>query len=62
LKPTKPNKTGNATQQDRVMTNPKTAKTIIEYFKPSGKILEPCKGTGAFKDQGVNEGDAGEND
>jgi hypothetical protein len=51
LKPTKPNKTGNATQQDRVMTNPKTAKSIIEYFKPEGKILEPCKGEGAFYDQ-----------
>ena len=51
MKPTKPNKTGNATQQDRVMTNPKTAKSIIEYFKPEGKILEPCKGEGAFYDQ-----------
>ena len=36
------------TPNDVVMTNPKTAKWIIDYFKPVGTILEPCKGDGAF--------------
>ena len=29
-------------------TPDKLAKEIIDYYKPKGKILEPCKGTGAF--------------
>lgn len=36
------------TPNDVVMTKPETAKWIIDYFKPTGTILEPCKGNGAF--------------
>ena len=46
--PTQPNKTGKATPNDVVMTPPETADWIIKYFKPTGKILEPCRGTGEF--------------
>lgn len=35
---------------DRVYTPPELAKQIVQHFKPSGKILEPCKGKGAFTD------------
>ena len=34
--------------QDIFYTPDKIAKYIIEYFKPYGKILEPCKGNGSF--------------
>ena len=30
------------------MTNPNTAKWIVDYFQPTGKMLEPCRGEGAF--------------
>lgn len=33
---------------DRVMTPKKLCEDIINYFKPTGSILEPCKGTGNF--------------
>jgi len=33
---------------DLWMTPERVAIEIIEYFKPYGKILEPCKGTGNF--------------
>jgi len=33
---------------DVVFTPDNIAKKIIEMFKPCGKILEPCKGEGAF--------------
>lgn len=33
---------------DLVMTPPEFAKEIIDYFKPSGRILEPCRGDGGF--------------
>ena len=36
------------TPNDVVMTNPDTAKWIINYFNPTGKILEPCRGSGSF--------------
>ena len=47
---TRQNKTGTSTQQDIVMTPVDTAKRIIEHFNPSGKVLEPCRGEGAFYD------------
>lgn len=50
MKPTKPNKTKKATAADVVMTNIETAKWIIKYFNPQGKILDPCAGTNAFYD------------
>jgi hypothetical protein len=31
-------------------TDPALAKRIIEYFKPSGWMLDPCRGAGAFYD------------
>ena len=33
---------------DVVMTPEPLAKWIVEYFQPSGKLLEPCCGDGAF--------------
>ena len=33
---------------DRVMTPEYLCKQIVEHFKPTGKILEPCCGTGNF--------------
>lgn len=34
--------------KDIVFTPEPIAKQIVEMFKPTGKILEPCKGEGAF--------------
>ena len=34
--------------QDVVMTQPLVAQAIVDHFKPTGKILEPCEGDGAF--------------
>ena len=48
MKPTPANMTGRATAQDVVMTPSTTAKIIIDYFKPTGKLLEPCRGEGAI--------------
>ncbi len=45
-KPTKPNKTLRATASDLVMTPAHIAAIIISEFKPSGIVLEPCRGTG----------------
>jgi len=42
------NKTGKSTPNDDVMTKESSAKFIVDYFKPKGKILEPCLGTGIF--------------
>jgi len=36
---------------DVVMTPHYVAKDIIEFFKPSGVILEPCRGTRSFYNQ-----------
>ncbi len=33
---------------DNIITPDWVAKDMIDYFKPSGKILDPCKGTGVF--------------
>ena len=35
---------------DKVYTPPELAKHIVEHFQPSGRLLEPCKGKGAFTD------------
>jgi hypothetical protein len=35
-------------EKDVVYTPDAMARDIVEYFKPSGRILEPCKGDGAF--------------
>ncbi len=33
---------------DVIYTPDYLAKQIVDYFKPTGRILEPCKGNGAF--------------
>ena len=33
---------------DKIMTPPYLAEKIVNHFRPNGKILEPCCGTGAF--------------
>jgi len=33
---------------DRVWTPASTARIIVDHFKPTGRILEPCRGAGAF--------------
>jgi hypothetical protein len=33
---------------DRVYTPPGLAQRIVDHFKPTGRILEPCRGAGAF--------------
>ncbi len=35
---------------DKIYTPPWLAKVIIDHFNPVGRILEPCKGSGAFTD------------
>lgn len=50
-RPTQPNKTGKPTASDTVMTPPALAKRIVEHYKPSGTLLEPCRGTGSFYNQ-----------
>lgn len=40
----------NAPEKDLVMTPEWLAKDIIEHFSPSGIILDPCRGEGAFYD------------
>ncbi len=46
--PTKPNKTEIATAADKVYTKESTAKWIVDYFNPSGSILEPAAGKDVF--------------
>ena len=36
---------------DVVLTPDEVAADIVRYFKPSGRILDPCKGDGAFLKQ-----------
>ena len=38
----------NTPDKDIVMTPEYLAINIINHFKPTGKILDPCRGTGAF--------------
>lgn len=38
----------NYKSDDVVMTPDALAKALVDHFRPSGRILEPCKGTGAF--------------
>lgn len=33
---------------DKIMTPPWLAEKIVNHFRPNGKILEPCCGTGMF--------------
>ena len=38
----------NQPEQDIVYTPNYLAQEIVEHYKPTGKLLEPCKGAGAF--------------
>ena len=38
----------NYKSDDCIMTPEYLAESLVNHFKPSGKILEPCKGTGNF--------------
>lgn len=38
----------NYVSDDVVQTPPKLARQLVEHFRPSGRILEPCKGRGNF--------------
>lgn len=38
----------NSHRNDVVMTPEDLAKKIVDYFSPTGSILEPCKGSGNF--------------
>ena len=38
----------NYKSDDCIMTPEYLAEALVNHFKPSGKILEPCKGTGNF--------------
>ena len=40
----------NRPEQDVVYTPSYLAKQIVDHFKPTGLILEPCKGGGVFQD------------
>jgi Domain of unknown function (DUF6538) len=33
---------------DQVSTNPELAKRIVDYLQPRGRIIDPCRGSGAF--------------
>jgi hypothetical protein len=44
-----PNK--NTPDKDIVYTPRELAREIIEHYNPTGVILDPCKGDGAFSDQ-----------
>lgn len=37
-----------AIDSDKVYTPDHIAKYIVEFFQPTGKILDPCRGEGAF--------------
>ena len=55
MKPTKPNKTGKATASDTVFTKDETARWIINYFRPSGSILDAAAGNNAFYNKFSNK-------
>jgi hypothetical protein len=38
----------NAPIHDLVMTPPALARQIVEYYAPRGRLLDPCRGEGAF--------------
>ena len=40
----------NTPDKDIVMTPVETAVDVINHFAPTGTILDPCRGTGAFYD------------
>ena len=57
MKPTKPNRTGNSTASDSVMTPPHIAKMVVNHYKPTGLVLEPAMGTGNIYRELTNKKD-----
>jgi hypothetical protein len=41
----------NHEKADIVFTPPRLAKEVIDHFAPTGKVLDPCRGNGAFYNQ-----------
>ncbi len=35
---------------DIIATPLETARTVVEHFKPAGRVLDPCSGAGVFRD------------
>ncbi len=46
---------GGGDEGDIVMTPRPLARAIIEHYKPVGRIIDPCRGEGAFYDQFLRE-------
>lgn len=44
----KTNRTMTGVAEDVVFTPPHIAKDIVEFFKPAGYCIDPCKGDGVF--------------
>jgi len=38
----------NGAHHDLVMTPPELARRIVDFYRPSGRLLDPCRGQGAF--------------
>jgi hypothetical protein len=38
----------NAPEHDFVMTPPALAQKIVDYYSPTGRLCDPCRGAGAF--------------
>jgi hypothetical protein len=38
----------NAAHHDLVMTPPELARRIVDFYQPRGRLLDPCRGNGAF--------------
>ena len=45
----------NTPEKDLVMTPEYLAKDIIDHFKPEGRVLDPCRGLGAFYNNFLTE-------
>ena len=41
---------------EEIYTRPELARRLVAYFKPTGKVLDPCRGKGAFYDAFVESG------
>jgi hypothetical protein len=38
----------NLAHHDLIMTPPELARRIVDYYAPRGRLLDPCRGAGAF--------------
>lgn len=46
----------NASTHDLIATPPELARHIVEHFQPTGSMLDPCRGKGAFYEALVARG------